>query len=83
MQQVELAADAHTLIVDGKIWMREPNWINKATQGKTFGAILTIIGIAGILIAFPICDSVGIHDGFANFYRIIGAQFLVIGGDRV
>lgn len=52
VQKVDWTADSQFIVVDGKIWMNEPNWINKSSNGKTLGAVLTVIGIAGMIIAF-------------------------------
>ena len=43
--------------------MNEPNWINKSSNGKTLGAVLTVIGIAGMVIAFPYIAPVAIIAG--------------------
>jgi hypothetical protein len=53
IDRVEWMQDHHCLVVDGKIWMKEPNWINKSSNGKTLGALLTILGIGGMIVAFP------------------------------
>lgn len=57
-ERVEWTQDHQYLVIDGKIWMKEPNWINKSSNGKTLGAILTILGIGGIVLAFPLAAPV-------------------------
>ncbi len=57
MGSVDLANDNKTLIVDGKIWMNEPNWYNKSGNGRALGALLTVLGIGGMILAIPIVIS--------------------------
>jgi hypothetical protein len=52
-ERVEWAQDNQCLIVDNKIWMKEPNWINKSSNGKKLGALLTILGIGGMFLVIP------------------------------
>lgn len=58
MQSIEVDRSldgVQTIIIDGKILMNEPNWINKSSNGKFLGAILTAVGIGSlILIASPL-----------------------------
>ena len=37
---LERTGDGEYRIIDGKIWMKEPNWINTSRNGKTLGADL-------------------------------------------
>jgi hypothetical protein len=60
---VELATDHQTYIVDGKIWMKEPNWINKSSNGKTLGTLLTILGFGGMVLTFPFLIPVSLLSG--------------------
>ena len=57
MESVDLATDNKTLIVDGKIWMNAPNWYNKSGNGRALGALLTVLGIGGMILAIPIFTS--------------------------
>jgi hypothetical protein len=53
IDSVEWTPEGKYIIVDGKIWMTEPNWINHSKNGRTLGAVLTVLGIGGMILAFP------------------------------
>jgi hypothetical protein len=53
VERVEWTEDHQSLIVDGKICMNEPNWINKSNNGRTLGVVLTILGLGSLVLAFP------------------------------
>ncbi len=74
VNQVELASDNQTFVVDGKIWMKEPSWINKSGNGRAIGAILTILGIGGMILAFPIIAPVALIAG--GLSTVTGIYFL-------
>lgn len=61
--RIELATDNQTWVIDGKIWMKEPNWINKSSNGRTLGAILAALGIGGAILAFPIAAPIALIVG--------------------
>ncbi len=76
-EKVEWTQNHDCLVVDGKIWMKEPNWINKSSNGKTLGALLTILGIVGIggmIVAFPAAIPAAILAG--SLTTITGVYFL-------
>jgi hypothetical protein len=73
-ERVEWTQDNQSLVVDGKIWMKEPNWINKSSNGKTLGAILTILGIGGMILAIPIVAPLAIIAG--SLTTLTGTYFL-------
>lgn len=62
-EKIEWMSDHHCHVVDGKIWMQEPNWINKSTNGKSLGALLTLVGICGMVFVFPYFASAAIIAG--------------------
>lgn len=51
-EKVEWTTEHDSIVVDGKIWMKEPNWINQASNGRTVGAVLTALGIVGFVAVF-------------------------------
>lgn len=51
--RIELASDNLSWIVDGKIWMKQPNWINTKSKGRTLGTVLTVLGVAALVVGFP------------------------------
>lgn len=51
---IQPTVDAKVFVIDGKIWMREPNWINKSFNGRLLGAFLTLCGIGGMIVAAPV-----------------------------
>lgn len=76
LQHVDFIADNHTYVVDGKIWMNPPNWINKSTNGRLLGATLTALGIGSLLlipivpIALPALITMG------SISTVTGAYFM-------
>ncbi|MBA3722419.1 MAG: insulinase family protein [Parachlamydiaceae bacterium] len=52
--KIDFLSDKNCYVVDGKIWMKEPNWINKSSNGRILGVVLTVIGIGGMIVAAPI-----------------------------
>lgn len=63
IERVDWTEDHQYRVVDGKIWMNEPNWINKSSNGRTLGAVLTVLGIGGMILAFPIIAPLAIVAG--------------------
>lgn len=57
-KKVDWTSDGKHLVVDNKIWMTEPNWINKRSNGIALGAILTTLGIGSMAIASPVIITV-------------------------
>ncbi|MCE2983812.1 MAG: hypothetical protein LW832_09635 [Parachlamydia sp.] len=41
-------------VIDGKIWIDNPNWINKSSNGHALGAFLTATGIGSFVLAIPL-----------------------------
>lgn len=58
IEQVEWKTDAQTYVIDGKIFMSEPNWINKSFNGKALGTFLTILGFGGMMLMYPVITPV-------------------------
>ncbi len=65
LQHVDFIAGDNIYVVDGKIWMNPPNWINKSSNGRLFGAALTALGIGSFLLtpiapfALPVLVAMG------------------------
>lgn len=65
LQHVDFISENSAYLVDGKIWMNPPNWINKSTNGRLFGAALTALGIGSLLLtpiapfALPVLVAMG------------------------
>lgn len=76
-QSVEWTTDHQALVVDGKIWMKEPNWINKSTNGRTLGAILSALGIGGMIVAFSYFTPAALITG--GLSAVTGFYFLTAG----
>jgi hypothetical protein len=53
-ESIDWSSTDRAFLIDGKICMDEPNWINRAANGRTLGAVLTALGIGGIIIALPV-----------------------------
>jgi hypothetical protein len=77
VERVEWTEDHQSLIVDGKIWMNEPNWINKSNNGRTLGVFLTILGLGGLVLAFPLLAPMTIIAG--SLSTATGLYFLMSG----
>lgn len=72
--RVEIATDSQARVVDGKIWMKEPNWFNKTGNGRALGALLTILGIGGVVMALPVAAPVALLAG--SLATVTGVYFL-------
>ncbi|CUI16167.1 Conserved hypothetical protein [Candidatus Protochlamydia naegleriophila] len=65
LQHVDFISQDNIYVVDGKIWMNPPNWINKSANGRLFGAALTALGIGSLLLtpiapfALPVLVAMG------------------------
>lgn len=74
VNRIDLASDNETRVIDGKIWMKEPNWINKQANGRSLGLTLTILGIGGMILAFPVTAPAAILAGISS--TMTGIYFL-------
>lgn len=50
---IQVNSNQNFSVVDGKIWLNNPNWINKASNGHAYGVLLTAMGIGAIVLAIP------------------------------
>lgn len=72
--RVDIATDNQSRVIDGKIWMKEPNWFNKTGNGRALGALLTVLGIGGMVMALPISVPVALLAG--SLTTVTGVYFL-------
>lgn len=74
-KKVEMTPDGKFMVVDSKIWMNEPNWINKRTHGMALGAALTAAGIGGIIFAAPIAIAAGGISVCSGIYFLVSGYW--------
>ncbi|WP_068469999.1 insulinase family protein [Candidatus Protochlamydia phocaeensis] len=53
-QYIDFFSVENSYVVDGKIWMNPPSWIEQSSNGRLFGGLLTALGIGSFLIAIPL-----------------------------
>lgn len=54
LESIEWTSDNNFLLVDGKILMDEPDWINSSQNGQALGLLLTVVGIGGLILSLPV-----------------------------
>lgn len=65
-QKIEWISDPESAVVDGKIWMSEPNWINSQSNGRTLGGVLAAVGIGAFVISAVFASPVAIVAGILS-----------------
>ncbi|MBA2369107.1 MAG: insulinase family protein [Candidatus Protochlamydia sp.] len=74
---IQVNSNQNYSIVDGKIWLTNPNWINKSSNGHAYGALLSAIGIGAIALTIsfvpavlPVALAAGSLTAFSGFYLL-------------
>lgn len=72
---IALATDNKTYVVDGKIWMDSPNWINTQRNGIKLGSFLSVVGLGAMFLIFPVAPGLALITGGTTFLTGLYFQF--------